>query len=328
MAFPLTLANILPSIDPARASRSPPELVRANPNQPAYPASIFQPTISTKCHVSSLKRNWCYRAHGSREVAGARLSLGPNVVHSPSASGPLHGPLACCYVLFLGGSLQGFHFIDPHAPSVSGDARCGGPVLQSTASNKCPRCFRALDYSGHCGRAFLFTPFAFMCGFSHWKESHMLRGNVKLMNSRCVSNAGIRNVHSHAGAAEHAVGSDDCVDLVAVYAEAGASEHVLDSGNLCLHRCGGCQRTRMPMRSDCPCGPHPVSRRSQISNIDIESRNSNLKSHISHLRSQISNLKFQISDFRSQISYLKYQCQASCFQAPLRSPTTDVIGSV
>ena len=64
----------------------------------------------------------------------------------------------------------------------------------------------------------------------------MLRGNVNIMHSRCVRDTGIPHVRDRAGAAEHAAGSDVCVDLVAVYVEAGASEHGLSSGDWCLHR--------------------------------------------------------------------------------------------
>ena len=66
-------------------------------------------------------------------------------------------------------------------------------------------------------------------------------------------------INVHGGAAEHAVGSEDCVDLGAVYAEAVASEPALGSGDWCLHRCGGCQRTQIPWRSDSPCGLRAVS---------------------------------------------------------------------
>ena len=63
------------------------------------------------------------------------------------------------------------------------------------------------------------------------------------MHCTCVRAAGIDHVSDHVGAAEHAAGSDVCVDLVAVHPEAGASEHGLSSGDWCLHRNRGCQRT-------------------------------------------------------------------------------------
>ena len=64
----------------------------------------------------------------------------------------------------------------------------------------------------------------------------MLRVKVNLMRARCVRDIGFPQVRDRVGAAEHAAGSDVCVDLVAVYAEAGASEHGLSSGDWCLHR--------------------------------------------------------------------------------------------
>ena len=47
-------------------------------------------------------------------------------------------------------------------------------MLQSTASDKWSRWFRALADSGHCSGVVLFTPFAYMCGLIFWKPEHML----------------------------------------------------------------------------------------------------------------------------------------------------------
>ena len=50
-------------------------------------------------------------------------------------------------------------------------------MLQSTATDKRRRCFRAVRYSCPWSRAVLFSPFALMRGFSSWKAWHVFMSN-------------------------------------------------------------------------------------------------------------------------------------------------------
>ena len=107
-------------------------------------------------------------------------------------------------------------------------------MLQSTATDKCSRCFRALEDSGHCSRVILFTPFAYMCGLSFWKPEHMLSNNAGPLHFRSSVVVGL-HVAGHGGASDHALAVRDRR----------------------VHRCGGCHR-RQQLLSNGPCGHQSV----------------------------------------------------------------------
>ena len=80
-------------------------------------------------------------------------------------------------------------------------------MLQSTASDKWSRCFRALADSGHCSGAVLFTPFAYMCGLIFWKPEHMLSRSAVPLHFRFSGGVGLHNVVGQGGATGHAAGA-------------------------------------------------------------------------------------------------------------------------
>ena len=106
------------------------------------------------------------------------------------------------------------------------DACCGGPVPQSTAADKCSRCYRAVDDSGRCSRTFLFTPFAYMCGRSFWKPEHMLSSNAVPLHFRSSPDSTrLHNVTGQVGATGHAAGAR----VRNVHVCEGVAEHAADT---------------------------------------------------------------------------------------------------
>ena len=86
------------------------------------------------------------------------------------------------------------------------------------------------------------------------KEWHMLGGYSRRMHFRPVTHSGVNVGLTRARAADHWVGSQVCVDSVAIHVEddqvyvdyfarhveADAAEHAHAPGNWRLHRGGGC----------------------------------------------------------------------------------------
>ena len=97
-------------------------------------------------------------------------------------------------------------------------------MLQSTATDKCSRCFRALEDSGHCSRVILFTPFAYMCGLSFWKPDHMLNNNAGPLHFRSSVVVGL-HVVGQGGVTRHAAGAR----VRNVHVREGVEEHDADT---------------------------------------------------------------------------------------------------
>ena len=126
-------------------------------------------------------------------------------------------------------------------------------MLQSTASDKWSRCFRALADSGHCSGAVLFTPFAYKFGLISWKPEHMLTRNAVPPHFRSDGGVGLHNVAGQGNVTKHAADTS----TLDVHVRGGASKHALAVGDMRFHRCGASLR-RQKLLSNCPCDHHSV----------------------------------------------------------------------